>query len=76
MDKDKGEKEKEPEENDEEKTLVIPLEIYSMVEVHDPPIYGVIRWIGNLPEVGETIAGLELVRQQGWDACGTMGGSH
>ncbi|XP_006273280.3 ubiquitin carboxyl-terminal hydrolase CYLD isoform X2 [Alligator mississippiensis] len=60
VDKDKGEKEKEPEENDEEKTLVIPLEIYSMVEVHDPPIYGVIRWIGNLPEVGETIAGLEL----------------
>ncbi|XP_015268204.1 PREDICTED: ubiquitin carboxyl-terminal hydrolase CYLD-like [Gekko japonicus] len=36
------------------------LEINSMVEVNDPPIYGVIRWIGDLPDTEETIAGLEL----------------
>ncbi|XP_062994006.1 ubiquitin carboxyl-terminal hydrolase CYLD-like [Elgaria multicarinata webbii] len=36
------------------------LEINSMVEVNNPPIYGVIRWIGELPDVDETIAGLEL----------------
>uniref|UniRef100_A0A8C6XKJ8 ubiquitinyl hydrolase 1 n=1 Tax=Naja naja TaxID=35670 RepID=A0A8C6XKJ8_NAJNA len=27
-----------------------PLEINSMVEVYNPPIYGVIRWIGDLPD--------------------------
>ncbi|KAG6921773.1 CYLD lysine 63 deubiquitinase, partial [Chelydra serpentina] len=49
------------EEEGEEKELASPLlEINSMVEVHDPPIYGVIRWIGEPPDVGETIAGLEL----------------
>ncbi|KAJ7313045.1 hypothetical protein JRQ81_004310 [Phrynocephalus forsythii] len=36
------------------------LEINSMVEVNHPPIYGVIRWIGELPGMTETIAGLEL----------------
>ncbi|XP_053122527.1 ubiquitin carboxyl-terminal hydrolase CYLD-like isoform X2 [Hemicordylus capensis] len=39
------------------------LEINSMVEVNlqgPPPIYGVIRWIGELPDVDDTIAGLEL----------------
>ncbi|XP_073164685.1 ubiquitin carboxyl-terminal hydrolase CYLD-like isoform X4 [Lepidochelys kempii] len=49
------------EEEGEEEELAFPLlEINSMVEVHDPPIYGVIRWIGAPPDVGETIAGLEL----------------
>ncbi|XP_030043594.1 LOW QUALITY PROTEIN: ubiquitin carboxyl-terminal hydrolase CYLD-like [Microcaecilia unicolor] len=37
-----------------------PLEINSMVEVHDPPIFGVIRWIGEHPDFAETIAGLEV----------------
>uniref|UniRef100_A0A670ZKU2 Ubiquitin carboxyl-terminal hydrolase CYLD n=1 Tax=Pseudonaja textilis TaxID=8673 RepID=A0A670ZKU2_PSETE len=36
------------------------LEINSMVEVYNPPIYGVIRWIGDLPDADETVAGLEL----------------
>ncbi|XP_060636100.2 ubiquitin carboxyl-terminal hydrolase CYLD-like [Anolis sagrei] len=36
------------------------LEINSVVEVNNPPIYGVIRWIGKPPDVAETIAGLEL----------------
>lgn len=52
--KDRGEEE-------EEEELSSPLlEINSMVEVHDPPIYGVIRWIGEPPDVRETLAGLEL----------------
>uniref|UniRef100_A0A8C3PEF0 ubiquitinyl hydrolase 1 n=1 Tax=Chrysemys picta bellii TaxID=8478 RepID=A0A8C3PEF0_CHRPI len=50
----------EEEEGGEEELASSLLEINSMVEVHDPPIYGVIRWIGELPDVGETIAGLEL----------------
>ncbi|XP_018413703.1 PREDICTED: ubiquitin carboxyl-terminal hydrolase CYLD-like [Nanorana parkeri] len=36
------------------------LELNSMVEVNDPPIYGVIRWIGLTPDSPETIAGLEM----------------
>ncbi|CAH2294704.1 ubiquitin carboxyl-terminal hydrolase CYLD-like isoform X1 [Pelobates cultripes] len=36
------------------------LELNSMVEVDDPPIYGVIRWIGQTPESAEPIAGLEM----------------
>ncbi|XP_048676262.1 ubiquitin carboxyl-terminal hydrolase CYLD-like isoform X3 [Caretta caretta] len=50
----------EKEEGEEEELAFPLLEINSMVEVHDPPIYGVIRWIGAPPDVGETIAGLEL----------------
>ncbi|XP_069094394.1 ubiquitin carboxyl-terminal hydrolase CYLD-like [Pleurodeles waltl] len=37
-----------------------PLELNSMVEVQDPPIYGVIRWIGEIPDCMETMAGLEV----------------
>nr|XP_028558999.1 ubiquitin carboxyl-terminal hydrolase CYLD-like isoform X1 [Podarcis muralis] len=36
------------------------LEINSVVEVNDPPIYGVIRWIGEPPDEDEAVAGLEL----------------
>ncbi|XP_072271250.1 ubiquitin carboxyl-terminal hydrolase CYLD-like [Pyxicephalus adspersus] len=36
------------------------LEVNSMVEVNDPPIYGVIRWIGHTSDSSETIAGLEM----------------
>ncbi|XP_069489884.1 ubiquitin carboxyl-terminal hydrolase CYLD-like isoform X2 [Ambystoma mexicanum] len=36
------------------------LELNSMVEVQDPPIYGVIRWIGKIPECAEKMAGLEV----------------
>uniref|UniRef100_A0A3B3CL59 ubiquitinyl hydrolase 1 n=1 Tax=Oryzias melastigma TaxID=30732 RepID=A0A3B3CL59_ORYME len=36
------------------------LEVGSMVEVNDPPLYGVIRWIGRISGVPETVAGIEL----------------
>lgn len=31
-----------------------------MVEVNDPPLFGVIRWIGRINGVTETVAGIEL----------------
>ncbi|XP_069044767.1 ubiquitin carboxyl-terminal hydrolase CYLD [Lepisosteus oculatus] len=37
-----------------------PLEPGSMVEVNDPPMYGVIRWIGEISGISDTVAGLEL----------------
>ncbi|XP_063769564.1 ubiquitin carboxyl-terminal hydrolase CYLD-like isoform X2 [Pseudophryne corroboree] len=40
------------------------LELNSMVEVNDPPIYGVIRWIGHISESPETIAGLEMEEER------------
>ncbi|XP_075709233.1 ubiquitin carboxyl-terminal hydrolase CYLD-like isoform X2 [Rhinoderma darwinii] len=40
------------------------LELNSMVEVNDPPIYGVIRWIGQIPECSESIAGLEMEEER------------
>nr|XP_056719882.1 ubiquitin carboxyl-terminal hydrolase CYLD-like [Euleptes europaea] len=52
-----GEEDKEEEDEPYEHHL---LEINSMVEVNYPPIYGVIRWIGDLLDMEETIAGLEL----------------
>uniref|UniRef100_A0A3B5A6T1 ubiquitinyl hydrolase 1 n=1 Tax=Stegastes partitus TaxID=144197 RepID=A0A3B5A6T1_9TELE len=36
------------------------LEVGSMVEVNDPPLFGVIRWIGRISGVSEPVAGLEL----------------
>ena len=43
------------------------LEVGSMVEVMaNPPLYGVIRWVGTLPDQKEPIkpiAGLEMVRR-------------
>ncbi|XP_062372200.1 ubiquitin carboxyl-terminal hydrolase CYLD isoform X2 [Sardina pilchardus] len=36
------------------------LEVESMVEVNDPPQYGVIRWIGRISGVSELVAGVEL----------------
>uniref|UniRef100_A0A8C5M627 Ubiquitin carboxyl-terminal hydrolase CYLD n=1 Tax=Leptobrachium leishanense TaxID=445787 RepID=A0A8C5M627_9ANUR len=36
------------------------LELNSMVEVDDPPIFGVIRWIGQMSDSSELIAGLEM----------------
>ncbi|XP_068097734.1 ubiquitin carboxyl-terminal hydrolase CYLD-like isoform X2 [Hyperolius riggenbachi] len=39
---------------------LVRLEVNSMVEVKDPPIYGVIRWIGHTSDSSETIAGLEM----------------
>ncbi len=39
----------------------IQLSIGSAVQLGDPPTYGVIRWIGDLPGVQGQIAGIELV---------------
>ncbi|XP_036406980.1 ubiquitin carboxyl-terminal hydrolase CYLD [Megalops cyprinoides] len=36
------------------------LEVGSMVEVNDPPLFGVIRWIGQISGIAEPVAGLEL----------------
>ncbi|XP_028261593.1 ubiquitin carboxyl-terminal hydrolase CYLD [Parambassis ranga] len=36
------------------------LEVGSMVEVNDPPLFGVIRWIGQISGVSEPVAGIEL----------------
>ncbi|KAK3523461.1 hypothetical protein QTP86_033603, partial [Hemibagrus guttatus] len=36
------------------------LEVGSMVEVNDPPLYGVIRWIGFISGISEPVAGIEL----------------
>uniref|UniRef100_A0A8C5G324 ubiquitinyl hydrolase 1 n=1 Tax=Gouania willdenowi TaxID=441366 RepID=A0A8C5G324_GOUWI len=36
------------------------LEVGSMVEVNKPPLYGVIRWIGQINGVIDTVAGIEL----------------
>nr|XP_020505032.1 ubiquitin carboxyl-terminal hydrolase CYLD-like [Labrus bergylta] len=36
------------------------LEVGSMVEVNDPPLFGVIRWIGRLGGITESVAGIEL----------------
>lgn len=40
------------------------LEVGSMVEVNDPPLFGVIRWVGRIGGVPEQVAGIELVRQR------------
>ena len=37
------------------------LVVGSLVQVSDPPQYGVIRWIGELPNIQGTVAGIELV---------------
>ncbi|XP_070710608.1 ubiquitin carboxyl-terminal hydrolase CYLD [Pempheris klunzingeri] len=36
------------------------LEVDSMVEVNDPPLFGVIRWIGSISGISEPVAGIEL----------------
>lgn len=36
------------------------LEVGSMVEVNDPPLFGVIRWIGRINGIQEAVAGIEL----------------
>uniref|UniRef100_A0A8C6WE47 ubiquitinyl hydrolase 1 n=1 Tax=Neogobius melanostomus TaxID=47308 RepID=A0A8C6WE47_9GOBI len=39
------------------------LELGSMVEVNDPPLYGVIRWIGRISGVQEAVVGIELEQE-------------
>uniref|UniRef100_A0A6J0VJ23 Ubiquitin carboxyl-terminal hydrolase CYLD n=1 Tax=Pogona vitticeps TaxID=103695 RepID=A0A6J0VJ23_9SAUR len=58
-----GEEDQEEDDDDDDDNVEYNqhhLEINSMVEVNNPPIYGVIHWIGELPGMAETIAGLEL----------------
>ena len=40
------------------------LEVGSMVEVNDPPLFGVIRWIGRINGISAQVAGIELVRSK------------
>lgn len=40
------------------------MEVGSMVEVNDPPLFGVIRWIGRIGGIPEPVAGIELVKQK------------
>ncbi|XP_069374783.1 ubiquitin carboxyl-terminal hydrolase CYLD [Paralichthys olivaceus] len=44
----------------EEAGLEGELEVGSMVEVNDPPIFGVICWIGRIDGISEPVAGIEL----------------
>ena len=37
------------------------LDVGSAVQISDPPRYGVIRWIGELPNIQGIVAGIELV---------------
>ena len=37
------------------------LDVGSCVQISDPPQYGVIRWIGELPNIQGYVAGVELV---------------
>lgn len=37
------------------------LEVGSMVEVNEPPLFGVIRWVGQISGIPEAVAGIELV---------------
>ncbi|CAL8241410.1 unnamed protein product [Merluccius merluccius] len=55
---------------DRETGLDVELEVGSMVEVNDPPLFGVIRWIGRIRGVPQTVAGIELDQEL---AAGTDG---
>uniref|UniRef100_A0A7N6AGX8 ubiquitinyl hydrolase 1 n=1 Tax=Anabas testudineus TaxID=64144 RepID=A0A7N6AGX8_ANATE len=46
--------------DDGEARLEDELEVGSMVEVNDPPLFGVIRWIGRISGIPEPVAGIEL----------------
>ncbi|XP_062240200.1 ubiquitin carboxyl-terminal hydrolase CYLD isoform X2 [Platichthys flesus] len=50
----------EESEEEEEGGLEGELEVGSMVEVNDPPIFGVICWIGRISGISEPVAGIEL----------------
>lgn len=57
---------------DERVALDGELEVGSMVEVNDPPLFGVIRWIGRIGGIPEPVAGIELVKQTA-HFCGCYG---
>ncbi|TNN53414.1 Ubiquitin carboxyl-terminal hydrolase CYLD [Liparis tanakae] len=60
-DEEEDEEEEEEEQEEEEAGPEGELEVGSMVEVNDPPLVGVIRWIGLIAGVTEPVAGIELV---------------
>ncbi|XP_067870529.1 ubiquitin carboxyl-terminal hydrolase CYLD-like [Heterodontus francisci] len=44
----------------EKESRGLPLGIESMVEVNNPPLYGVIRWVGEVSTQTDPLAGLEM----------------
>lgn len=60
---------KAPQENGDE-GLESELEVGSMVEVNDPPLFGVVRWIGSISGISEQVAGIELVSTRTSSRCG------
>ncbi|KAK5612865.1 hypothetical protein CRENBAI_005400 [Crenichthys baileyi] len=63
-DDDDGEEEDEEDAEEYGETgLQTELEVGSMVEVNNPPLFGVIRWIGHISAVQELVAGIELEQE-------------
>ncbi|MEQ2186356.1 hypothetical protein GOODEAATRI_027638, partial [Goodea atripinnis] len=63
-DDDDGEEEDEEDAEEYGETgLQTELEVGSMVEVNNPPLFGVIRWIGHISGVQEIVAGIELEQE-------------
>ncbi|XP_021167336.2 ubiquitin carboxyl-terminal hydrolase CYLD [Fundulus heteroclitus] len=60
---DGNEREEEEAEERGETGLQTELEVGSMVEVNNPPLFGVIRWIGHISGVQEPVAGIELEQE-------------
>ncbi|XP_061106764.1 ubiquitin carboxyl-terminal hydrolase CYLD [Conger conger] len=58
----------------EEAGLEAGLEVGSLVEVDDPPLYGVIRWVGQVSGVLGPVAGLELDQDLGSATDGSFRG--
>lgn len=64
---------KAPQENGDA-GLESELEVGSMVEVNDPPLFGVVRWIGSISGISEQVAGIELVStRKGWQTVWLVG---
>ncbi|XP_051565507.1 ubiquitin carboxyl-terminal hydrolase CYLD-like [Myxocyprinus asiaticus] len=52
------------------------LEVGSMVEVNDPPLFGVICWIGRISGIPEPVAGIELDQELSAATDGSYLGEH
>nr|XP_046236264.1 ubiquitin carboxyl-terminal hydrolase CYLD [Scatophagus argus] len=50
-------------EGDRDAGLESELEVGSMVEVNEPPLFGVVRWIGRISGISELVAGIELDKE-------------
>ena len=51
-----------------QETVLHSFSMGSNVQFSDPPRYGVIQWIGTLPDIEGCIAGVELVSRSCWGA--------